>query len=60
MTGRSRAGGRLLATLGLALVAGGCSTGRSPVEACVEHSVEEGVGRAEARAACEEAVGEER
>lgn len=43
-----------------ALLAGllltGCSPGIPPVEACVEHSVDEGVGRAAAQAACEDVV----
>ena len=33
-----------------------CAAGTSPVEACVEHSLEEGVDRADAEAACEQAV----
>ena len=37
-----------------------CSVGASPVDTCVEHSVEEGVDRTAARAACEDAVGESR
>jgi hypothetical protein len=44
--------------VGLAFVLGGCSAGASPVAACVEHSVEEGVDLRDARAACEDAVGE--
>jgi hypothetical protein len=36
----------------------GCSAGTSPVEACVEHSVEEGIDRAAAQDACEESVGD--
>lgn len=36
----------------------GCSAGTSPVDACVEHSVEEGVERAAAQEACEAAVGD--
>ena len=43
-----------LALAGLLLTA--CSAGTSPVEACVEHSIEEGVDRAAAEAACEDAV----
>jgi hypothetical protein len=40
----------------VALLLTECSAGTWPVEACVEHSVEEGVDRAAAEAACETAV----
>ncbi len=40
-----------------ALLLSACSTGTSPVQACVEHAVEEGVDRAAAQAACQDAVG---
>lgn len=33
-----------------------CAAGTSAVEACIEHSVEEGVDRAAAEAACQDAV----
>ncbi len=39
-----------------ALVLTGCSAGASELETCVEHSVEEGVDRAAAQAACEDVV----
>ena len=35
-----------------ALLLTGCSAGTSAVDACVEHSVEEGVDRAAAQEAC--------
>ncbi len=40
----------------LLLALTGCSAGQSPVEACVEHSLEEGIDRAAAEAACEDVV----
>ena len=33
-----------------------CAAGQSPGEACVEHSLEEGIDRATAEAACEDVV----
>ncbi len=39
-----------------ALLLTGCSAGASPLERCVEHSVEEGVDRAAAQSACEDVV----
>ena len=40
----------------VAVLLTGCSAGASPLETCVEHSVEEGVDRAAARDACEAVV----
>jgi hypothetical protein len=36
------------------LVLSACSAGTSPFESCVEHSVEEGVDRTAAEAACQD------
>jgi hypothetical protein len=44
---------------GLVVLLGGCSAGTSRVEACVEHSVEEGIDAAAAQVACEGAVGDD-
>ena len=38
------------------LLLSGCSAGTSAYDACVEHSVEEGVDRAAAQEACETVV----
>ena len=54
MTAALRTASWLVGTLGLALVVGGCTAGTSTVEACVEHSVEEGVARTAAETACRE------
>ena len=40
----------------VAVLLTGCSAGASPLQTCVEHSVEEGVDRAAAREACEAVV----
>ena len=51
-----RAGDVRLSLLLAALLLTGCTPGIPPVEACVEHSMDEGVGRAAAQAACEDVV----
>lgn len=45
-----------LRLLVVALLLSGCSAGTSAVEACVAHSVEEGVDRATAQEACSAVV----
>jgi hypothetical protein len=47
---------RLAAAAVAAVVLTGCAAGTSSLEACVAHSVEEGVDEAKARVACQDAV----
>ena len=47
---------RALLAAAAAVALAACSAGTSPIEKCVEHSVEEGVDAETARAACEDAL----